>query len=352
MEEDEIDLAFACFTAALTLLALGVLVWLLAGCSKPAAAGSTPPRPPVPTSEYSVETRPLSVVPTAYPAPSPTPAPTLPDGRPESAVDDLMVNAKPATSAPPTPVPVVSVVTEAKGEPPMEGVRTKGVAAVTTTVAVVKATPAPALVALPAVELSPASEQLIIDQEVGGGAAYYNKFLIHPEWPEGDSGCTIGVGSDLSTLSVANIRSDWHALPAPDLTRLVATQPYHGIPAKAATARVHDISVPWPIGLDVFDDVDVPRFYQLTRRTFPGFDDLKPNAQGALTSLVFNRGESMVGSKRIQMRAIRDLVPKKDYRGMADQLRAMIPLWLGQSIYQDMKTRRNAEADLMETCAQ
>ena len=233
----------------------------------------------------------------------------------------------------------------------MEGVRTRGVAAVTTTVTVIHPTPAPALVGLPTVELSPAAEQLIIDQEVGGGQAYYDKFLIHPDWPGGDSGCTIGVGSDLSTLSVANIRSDWHALPAPDLTRLAATQPYHGTPAKTATARVHDIAVPWPIGLDVFDDVDVPRFYQLTRRTFPGFDDLKPNAQGALTSLIFNRGESMVGSKRVQMRAIRDLVPSKDYRGMADQLRAMIPLWQGQSIYQDMKTRRNAEANLMETCA-
>jgi GH24 family phage-related lysozyme (muramidase) len=68
--------------------------------------------------------------------------------------------------------------------------------------------------------------------------------------------------------------------------------------------------------------VTVARFSALCRRTFPGFDDLAANARAALISLVFNRGNSMVGLRRAEMRAIRDLVPKKDYAGIAKQLRA------------------------------
>ena len=347
MEEDEIDLAFACFTAALTLLAFGVLVWLLTGCSKPAAAGSTSTQSPVPTSEYSVETRPLSVVPTAYPAPSPTPAPTLPDGRPESAVDDLMVNAEPATPAPVS----ASVVTEAKGEPPMEGVRTKGVAAVTTTVAIVKSTPAPALVALPQVPDVPgAALDLMVDGETGGEAEYMRD--PHPEWPEGDSGVTIAIGYDLSTYSQAIIRSDWNAyIVDSNLARLVATQPYHGTAAKAKAAAVHDITIGWQDSLDVFENVDVVRTLQLTERTYPGVDDLDPVAKFVLVDLLYNRGSSLVGSSRTEMRAIKDLVPKKDYKGMAAQLRHMERVWAGTSIYRGMVDRREAEAKLMESCA-
>ena len=50
------------------------------------------------------------------------------------------------------------------------------------------------------------------------------------------------------------------------------------------------------------------------------------------------------------MRAIRDLVPKRDYRGMAEQIRLMIRVWEGKAIYHDMHDRRMAEARLMESC--
>ena len=103
MDEDEFDLAFACFTAALTLLAFVLLVWLLAGCSKPSVVASIPP-PPVPVAEYSTEAKPAVADGSIHAA---TPAPTLPDGRPESAVEDLMVNAEPSTSST-SPTPATS----------------------------------------------------------------------------------------------------------------------------------------------------------------------------------------------------------------------------------------------------
>jgi hypothetical protein len=50
---------------------------------------------------------------------------------------------------------------------------------------------------------------------------------------------------------------------------------------------------------------------------------LLADRQGGLVSLVFNRGTSMEGHRRREMRAIRDLVPKKDVKEIADQIRQM-----------------------------
>ena len=72
-----------------------------------------------------------------------------------------------------------------------------------------------------------------------------------------------------------------------------------------------------------------------------------PNCQGALVSLVFNRGASMKGDRRIEMRAIRNLAPQKDYAGIAQQFRKMKRLWIGTDIEKGMSRRRDAEADLV-----
>jgi hypothetical protein len=66
--------------------------------------------------------------------------------------------------------------------------------------------------------------------------------------------------------------------------------------------------------------------------TFPGVDQLPPNAQGALVSLVFNRGPGMYGDCRREMRAVRDPVVRKDLPEIARQIRAMKCLWEGQGL--------------------
>jgi GH24 family phage-related lysozyme (muramidase) len=99
----------------------------------------------------------------------------------------------------------------------------------------------------------------------------------------------------------------------------------------------------------VFDRVDVSRTWSQCVKAFPGFDELRPNCQAALVSLVFNRGASMVGNNRIEMRAIRDLTAKRDYDGIAGELRAMVRVWRGTDIYEGMYRRRYAEAQLVMT---
>jgi GH24 family phage-related lysozyme (muramidase) len=49
------------------------------------------------------------------------------------------------------------------------------------------------------------------------------------------------------------------------------------------------------------------------------------------------------------MRNIRDLIPKKDYKGIAKELRKMKRIWQGKGL-DGLLERRDAEAKLVESC--
>jgi len=118
--------------------------------------------------------------------------------------------------------------------------------------------------------------------------------------------------------------------------------------AKQRLASVRDIIISWELAWEVFNLVTVPKFYNLTKKAFPGFEELPADVQGGLVSLVFNRGTSMEGERRREMRAIRDLVAKKDVKGIADKIQQMKRIWVDTSIEQGIARRRDAEADLIE----
>lgn len=199
--------------------------------------------------------------------------------------------------------------------------------------------PAP-LVSLPsAPKLSDKGHALILS---------FEGFDWRPAWPGGASGVTIGWGYDLGYYSRAVIAQDWRELDDQPRQRLATQSGVTGRAAQARVAALRDILIDHGIGTRVFDNVDVAREYANCRRAFPGFEDLRPNAQAALISLTFNRGTSMIGDSRREMRAIRDLVPDKDYHGMAEQLRQMVRVWRGTTIERGMRNRRLAEAALME----
>lgn len=193
--------------------------------------------------------------------------------------------------------------------------------------------------------LSTAGYKLIIEFEVGGRSGYDP----HPEAPDARlSGITWGIGYDGHMNTPPVILEDWAPLGRA-AQRLADTHPYYGPTAKSHLHEVHDILIEWARANDVFLRLDVGREFRNARKAFPGFDNLRPNAQAALVSLTFNRGSSMVGDNRREMRAIRDLVPKRDYSGMASQFRQMIRVWRGTSIEHGMTRRRLAEAYLMDT---
>ena len=202
--------------------------------------------------------------------------------------------------------------------------------------------------------LSKKSLDLILEFEVGGGENYYNKFLKNPAWPEGQSGVTIGVGYDLGYVNKAEFSEDWKDLPKEIFDRLYKVVGIKGYNAKNLIRGLKDITIPWELALKVFNNKTVNKFYNLTRETFPNFDNLPEDAKGGLVSLVFNRGAALEGDRRREMKLIRDgmkLVSVYDQKALtfiANQIRNMKRIWIGGSIEKGMSRRRDAEAKLIE----
>ncbi|NBP00118.1 MAG: hypothetical protein EBU90_08295 [Proteobacteria bacterium] len=202
--------------------------------------------------------------------------------------------------------------------------------------------------------LNDKSIKLIFDFEVGGGENYYNKFLKNPTWPGEQSGVTIGIGYDLGYVNKAEFSNDWKDLPREIFDRLYRVVGTKGYQAKELARRLKDITIPWEISLKVFMNKTVKKFYDLTRATFPNFDNLPEDAKGGLVSLVFNRGAALEGDRRREMKTIRDIMKNSQFFSdktlaqIADQIRSMKRIWIGGSIEKGMTRRREAEAKIIE----
>lgn len=191
----------------------------------------------------------------------------------------------------------------------------------------------------------PEAIELVIGFEISS-PAYYNRYLIRPMWPGAESGVTIGVGYDLGHQVPPVIRRDWQGHPHTD--ELEQASGVKGQAARSLASGMKHIETTLRLASDVFEQSTVPRYWQSAVRAFPGIYGLRPCAQGALFSLVYNRGSAMAGSTRQEMRAIRDeCVPMRDHQCIADQIRRMERLWIGTTIENGMRRRRHAEADLV-----
>ena len=109
------------------------------------------------------------------------------------------------------------------------------------------------------------------------------------------------------------------------------------------------IKVTWEQAQKIFETLTWPKFTRLAEKAFPGLDKLCDDAYGAIVSLVFNRGTSMSGESRSEMREIRSLVPKKDYRSIALEIQKMKRIWKGKGL-DGLLTRRDAESALVLKC--
>jgi hypothetical protein len=192
---------------------------------------------------------------------------------------------------------------------------------------------------------------LLLEYEVGGGENYYNKYLSHPTWPGGASGTTLAIGVDCGYYTINELKKIFGFLPNNQLEAIENASGKTGQAGKEYVAEIKplNITVSWDHAVDIFNTLTWPKFARLAERTFPGLDQLCDNAYGAIVSLVFNRGSSLTGSSRTEMRAIKDLIPEKDYAGIASQLRSMKRLWQGKGL-DGLMVRREAEAKLVESC--
>jgi GH24 family phage-related lysozyme (muramidase) len=168
-------------------------------------------------------------------------------------------------------------------------------------------------------------------------------------WPGGGSGITLGIGYDIGYVTPEQFEEDWDKyLSAEQIERLKTAIGLKGGSAEMRAPQFRDIKVTRKDAEEVFKARTLPLHSKRTEEAFPGVDQLPPDVQGALVSLVFNRGPGMDGDRRKEMRAIREAVANKDLREIAAQIRAMKRLWEGQGL-DGLLRRRDAEADLIES---
>jgi GH24 family phage-related lysozyme (muramidase) len=170
------------------------------------------------------------------------------------------------------------------------------------------------------------------------------------QWPGGESGVTIGYGYDLGYVTADQFRSDWgDHLSADVMNKLIPAVGLKGTSAKNKAAQLAGVTVDKDSSMAVFRDKTIPSYEAQTAKAFPRLEQLPSDAQGALVSLVYNRGAKMDGERRTEMRAIRDAVARGDLKEIANQLRVMKRLWVGKGL-DGLLTRRDAEADLVASC--
>jgi hypothetical protein len=161
---------------------------------------------------------------------------------------------------------------------------------------------------------------------------------------------TIGIGYDLGYTNLQSFKAAWTTKISPsNIIRLARTLSVRGRSAKELIPGVKDIKIPWQHALSVFKSNTIPIYTNQTNKAFPGADRLHPDAYGVLVSLVFNRGSDLTGSRRIEMKNIRSLVPSKNYKAIANEIRKMKRLWINAGADGLLK-RRDDEAKLVESC--
>ncbi|MBN3769234.1 lytic transglycosylase domain-containing protein [Burkholderia sp. Se-20378] len=187
---------------------------------------------------------------------------------------------------------------------------------------------------------------LILDTEGYGSIPY-----VPGGSQDQSSGVTIGYGYDLGQQPDATARNDLSGFfTEAEISRLLTAIGKRGDAARALIPSLSDIKISEPKALEMAKNVK-RRYAQFTVDAFPGVVKLHPHCQGALLSLVYNRGsrlEDKPGQKsRVHMRNIKAAIQSNNLPEVAAQLRAMKVLWEGAGADGLLK-RRDSEAVLFE----
>jgi len=198
--------------------------------------------------------------------------------------------------------------------------------------------------------LSPAALALLIAEEG----------LDRPDcWPGEESGMTLGLGDDAAFLTARQFKERW----APYLTaaQLAALLPGVGLRGDRARAfcrvlharmtppdnhtppELQPVRISREVALAVFKKWDEQEYIAQTLATFKGSDQLPADSFGALFSVVYNRGDSLEGERRREMRQIRWAVTQRHWEQVPELIRSMRRLWPNNA---GLRRRRDNEARL------
>ena len=178
---------------------------------------------------------------------------------------------------------------------------------------------------------------------------YYEKKYQNPTWPGGDSGVTVGIGYDLGQEQRDTIVMDWTGNVNLNYVSLMAN--LAGITGESAklkiTGLVKGIVIPYSAAYNVFVSNTLPRYCKIALRTYPGLDKLNPDTQGAIVSLIYNRGSKLTGDSRTEMAELVPLIQNADYSGIADAIERMKRVWIGKEGMAGLIERREVEAKIV-----
>ena len=195
-----------------------------------------------------------------------------------------------------------------------------------------------------------------IAREETGGLSYYETVTRWPHYPGQASGITIGVGYDLRFNSRDDFEATWGGcLPAAHIVELSRDIGQKGSKSRALELKNMGIEVPFKSAWPVLVTFTLPRFYQSTESIYPSIGSLPDLCRSALVSFVFNRGTSLSGSPRREMKEIRKILESADndawdkdqkktiLQAVEDRILSMKRLWAPGS---GLIKRRQGEANL------
>ncbi len=174
----------------------------------------------------------------------------------------------------------------------------------------------------------------------------------YPYVPKGSStsGITIGYGYDLGQQTKEQIESDLgEFFSSNEIVAFQSVSGLKGATARAALNQVSSISISKDDALRLSSKTKT-RYAQDTFNIWPEVINLHPHCQGALLSIVYNRGNSLQDPKtskvpepRREMREIRTLLKNGEYSMIPQKITDMKRIWVGQG--QDgLLYRRDEEA--------
>ncbi len=201
------------------------------------------------------------------------------------------------------------------------------------------------LIAGTSLVISNAALDKIIEFEISSPSTYNSKYR-NPIWPGGESGVTIGIGYDLGYNTLSDFRNTWgNYISSADLSLISKVIGLKGQSAKNKLSTVKQVDIPFETAKVIFYQYTLGRYARYVRKIYPKAHQLPPDAQGALLSLVFNRGYSLNGDTRREMKNIQSYIDNKNLSKIAEEIRSMKRLWPN---VRGLLLRREAEAILVE----
>ncbi|MFN8307798.1 MAG: hypothetical protein U0T79_13560 [Ferruginibacter sp.] len=181
------------------------------------------------------------------------------------------------------------------------------------------------------------------------GFDVYNRKYRKPIVPDPvntSSGVTIGIGYDCGQYSANKIKLDWQSvLPLNMVNALTSVAGLKMQQAVKQLPSVKNVDVPIESALQVFYNTTIFEFARKAAAIYPDLFKLDPVEQSVIVGLVYNRGASLDGDRRREMKGLVAAIKNDDEKGIADLIRSMARLWPDTP---GLRRRRLAEAALVD----